>query len=268
MRRPFRRSPRSAPPRTTRTSCVPAWASCSSRSSGRRAALAYWSVALSTYLAPRQRAALASTGCSRSPTARPWPAGLVHFTAWPWEIRGGVPTLVEAEGLTHEQLTATTGCCAPGCWPRRWACCSRRHAARAAGRCSGSPRRCRCASPPTTTSRGRASRRACIRRTGARRSGDAAARVRRTRAAAASRWSATAAGSRSATRRRHGGLPGGPAGPSAAGTPVEPEPLLPFQPLSMRAFSLFERHHVQAARGLVRRYMPRRCAGRARLRAP
>lgn len=42
----------------------------------------------------------------------------------------------------------------------------------------------------------------------------------------------------------------------AAGKPVEAEPLLPFQPRTMRAFSLFERHHVQAARGLVRRYMP------------
>jgi 2-keto-4-pentenoate hydratase/2-oxohepta-3-ene-1,7-dioic acid hydratase in catechol pathway len=36
---------------------------------------------------------------------------------------------------------------------------------------------------------------------------------------------------------------------------AEPAPL-PFAPRSLRAFSLFERHQVQAARGLVRRYMP------------
>ena len=32
--------------------------------------------------------------------------------------------------------------------------------------------------------------------------------------------------------------------------------LLPFEPRALRAFSLYERHHVQAARGLVRRYAP------------
>jgi 2-keto-4-pentenoate hydratase/2-oxohepta-3-ene-1,7-dioic acid hydratase in catechol pathway len=38
---------------------------------------------------------------------------------------------------------------------------------------------------------------------------------------------------------------------------LELEPaLLPFEPRALRAFSLYERHHVQAARGLVRRYAP------------
>jgi 2-keto-4-pentenoate hydratase/2-oxohepta-3-ene-1,7-dioic acid hydratase in catechol pathway len=36
---------------------------------------------------------------------------------------------------------------------------------------------------------------------------------------------------------------------------------LPFAPLSLRAFSVFERHHVQASRGLVRRYMPAAARG-------
>jgi hypothetical protein len=32
--------------------------------------------------------------------------GLVHFVEWPWELRGGIPQLVEAEGMTPEQLPA------------------------------------------------------------------------------------------------------------------------------------------------------------------
>ena len=31
---------------------------------------------------------------------------LVHFAEWPWELRHGVPTLVEAEGMTAERLPA------------------------------------------------------------------------------------------------------------------------------------------------------------------
>ena len=34
-------------------------------------------------------------------------------------------------------------------------------------------------------------------------------------------------------------------------------PLLPFQPRLLRAFACWERHWEQAARGLVRRYLPR-----------
>ena len=30
----------------------------------------------------------------------------VHFTLWPWEVRGGVPVLTEAEGLSTAQLPA------------------------------------------------------------------------------------------------------------------------------------------------------------------
>jgi 2-keto-4-pentenoate hydratase/2-oxohepta-3-ene-1,7-dioic acid hydratase in catechol pathway len=41
--------------------------------------------------------------------------------------------------------------------------------------------------------------------------------------------------------------------PSAA-LELDPAPL-PFTPLSLRAFSVFERHHVQASRGLIRRYL-------------
>jgi 2-keto-4-pentenoate hydratase/2-oxohepta-3-ene-1,7-dioic acid hydratase in catechol pathway len=37
----------------------------------------------------------------------------------------------------------------------------------------------------------------------------------------------------------------------------EPDLLLPFHPLSFRDFMLYERHAIDAARGLVRRFMPR-----------
>ncbi len=37
----------------------------------------------------------------------------------------------------------------------------------------------------------------------------------------------------------------------------DPAPRLPFQPRTLRAFSLYERHQIQAARGLVRRYLPK-----------
>ncbi len=32
--------------------------------------------------------------------------GIVHFVEWPWELRGGIPQLVEAEGMTTELLPA------------------------------------------------------------------------------------------------------------------------------------------------------------------
>ncbi len=32
--------------------------------------------------------------------------GIVHFLEWPWELRGGIPQLVEAEGMTPERLPA------------------------------------------------------------------------------------------------------------------------------------------------------------------
>ncbi len=30
--------------------------------------------------------------------------GFVHFAEWPWELRGGIPYLVQAEGMTAERL--------------------------------------------------------------------------------------------------------------------------------------------------------------------
>ena len=38
---------------------------------------------------------------------------------------------------------------------------------------------------------------------------------------------------------------------------IEPDSQLPFHPLSFRDFMLYERHAIDAARGLVRRFMPR-----------
>ncbi len=36
-----------------------------------------------------------------------------------------------------------------------------------------------------------------------------------------------------------------------------PAPMLPFEPRSFRDYSLWERHMIDAARGVVRRFMPR-----------
>jgi len=42
------------------------------------------------------------------------------------------------------------------------------------------------------------------------------------------------------------------------GTPgLNPSPTLPFQPKSLRAFSVYEQHQIQSARGLAHRYLPR-----------
>ena len=32
--------------------------------------------------------------------------GIVHYVEWPWELRGGIPQLVEAEGMVPELLPA------------------------------------------------------------------------------------------------------------------------------------------------------------------
>ena len=37
-------------------------------------------------------------------------AAAIHFLLWPWELRKGVPTLTEAEGLKDEDLRAYTSC--------------------------------------------------------------------------------------------------------------------------------------------------------------
>src|SRR4051812_32281852 len=75
---------------------------------GRRGALALWGVLLPAYaggaLAARPesftaRVVTMSNGMSLS-------GGVVHYTVWPWELRSGIPTLTEAEGLTADQLPA------------------------------------------------------------------------------------------------------------------------------------------------------------------
>lgn len=71
---------------------------------GRRGALAYWSAALSAYMASAARGGPAFDKLLAFSNGTALAGGLVHFTAWPWEIRNGVPTLLEAEGLTEAQL--------------------------------------------------------------------------------------------------------------------------------------------------------------------
>ena len=71
---------------------------------GRRGAIALWSVALPLY------ALWAATGRAERLVAHAngsaLAGGIVHFVLWPWELRGGIPTLTEAEGLTERELPA------------------------------------------------------------------------------------------------------------------------------------------------------------------
>jgi hypothetical protein len=73
---------------------------------GRRTAVAFWAAQLPAWLVAAcvggrrfDRLLALSNGMG-------FAGALVHFAEWPWELRHGIPTLVEAEGLTEEQLPA------------------------------------------------------------------------------------------------------------------------------------------------------------------
>ncbi len=72
---------------------------------GRRGAVALWSAGLPAWAA--------AAWLGRGEPIEKWLAlnngaglagGLVHFVEWPWELRGPIPQLVEAEGMTPELL--------------------------------------------------------------------------------------------------------------------------------------------------------------------
>ncbi len=74
---------------------------------GRRGAIALWATGLPAWAA--------AAWLGEGEAIEKWLAlnngaglagGIVHFVAWPWELRGGIPQLVEAEGLTPAQLPA------------------------------------------------------------------------------------------------------------------------------------------------------------------
>lgn len=74
---------------------------------GRRGAVALWATGLPAWAA--------AAWLGEGEAIEKWLAlnngaglagGIVHFVAWPWALRGGIPQLVEAEGLTPEQLPA------------------------------------------------------------------------------------------------------------------------------------------------------------------
>jgi hypothetical protein len=73
---------------------------------GRRGAIALWATQLPAWLVQAwvggerfDRVLALSNGMG-------FAGALVHFAEWPWELRHGIPTLTEAEGLTAEQLPA------------------------------------------------------------------------------------------------------------------------------------------------------------------
>jgi hypothetical protein len=74
---------------------------------GRRGARAFWATVLPAWVA--------ASAAGRGPRVERWLAmnngmglsgALVHFVEWPWEVRGGVPRLTEAEGLSGDDLPA------------------------------------------------------------------------------------------------------------------------------------------------------------------
>jgi len=73
---------------------------------GRRAALALWGA----YLPAQFAAALAGgprfDGWLALNNGAGFSGGVVHFVEWPWELRNGVPTLTEAEGMTPDRVPA------------------------------------------------------------------------------------------------------------------------------------------------------------------
>jgi hypothetical protein len=72
---------------------------------GRRAAVAMWSGALPAWaLAGWMGEGEGIEKWIALNNAAGLAGGIVHFVEWPWERRNGIPYLVEAEGMTSEQL--------------------------------------------------------------------------------------------------------------------------------------------------------------------
>jgi hypothetical protein len=73
---------------------------------GRRGALGLWGVALPAWLA------MAVAGGERFDrllalnNGTALAGGLVHYAEWPWELRGGIPTLTQAEGMPDARVPA------------------------------------------------------------------------------------------------------------------------------------------------------------------
>lgn len=72
---------------------------------GRRGAVAMWATGLPAWAAAAwlgegeaiEKWLALNTGAGLA-------GGIVHFVEWPWELRGGIPFLIEAEGMTPERL--------------------------------------------------------------------------------------------------------------------------------------------------------------------
>jgi hypothetical protein len=73
---------------------------------GRRGALALWGVALPAWLLLAARGSSRFDGPLAAGAGTALSGALVHFVQWPWSLRGGIPILDEAEGLTEDQLPA------------------------------------------------------------------------------------------------------------------------------------------------------------------
>jgi hypothetical protein len=72
---------------------------------GRRGAIALWAGALPAWALTGWMAEGESIEKSLAlQNGAGLSGGIVHFVQWPWELRRGIPYLIEAEGMTSEQL--------------------------------------------------------------------------------------------------------------------------------------------------------------------
>ena len=73
---------------------------------GRRGALALWGAYLPAQLAAALAGGRRFDRWLALNNGADFAGGLVHFAEWPWELRNGVPTLTEAEGMTPDRVPA------------------------------------------------------------------------------------------------------------------------------------------------------------------
>lgn len=73
---------------------------------GRRGARALWAVIIPTAMVSAFRDGKFAEGASAFNVGSGFAGVVVHFTEWPWTLRGGLPMLDDAEGLRRDQLPA------------------------------------------------------------------------------------------------------------------------------------------------------------------
>jgi hypothetical protein len=73
---------------------------------GRRGAIALWATQLPAWVAQAWAGGERFDRVLALNNGMGFSGALVHFAEWPWELRNGIPTLTEAEGMTAARLPA------------------------------------------------------------------------------------------------------------------------------------------------------------------